>query len=191
MSLGYALSIIMKSWREKTKKQYHTYIKQWEIYCKENKIMITLPRVCDIVNFLKFLFTKGLSYSVINSARSALSSFVNLQDSNHSVGNHPVICRFMRGTFNLRPALPRYVHTWDVSVVINYLKSQSPTEELSLKQITLKLAMLMALLSGQRAQSLQLLDIRKMNQTSDFVVFVIDQLVKQTRPGYQTLYTRC
>lgn len=51
----------------------------------------------------------------------------------------------------MHPALPRYVNTCDVSVVIRYRKGKSPTDELLLKQLTMKLAMLMALLSGQRA----------------------------------------
>lgn len=179
-----AVSVIMNSWRDKTRKQYITYIKKWEKFCRENKIQIAYPNVCDVVNFLETLFAKGLTYSVLNTARSAISSFVILRNTDHSVGNHPTISRFMRGVFNMRPALPRYVNTWDVSVVISYLKSQSPTEKLSFKQLTMKLVMLMALLSGQRAQSIQLLDISKMSRTADTVTFVVDQIVKQTRPGY-------
>lgn len=71
-------------------------------------------------------------------------------------------------------------------LVINYLKIQSPAEKLSFKQITLKLVMLIALLSGQRAQSFQLLDIRKMNHRSNCVVCVKEQLIKQTTPSYHT-----
>lgn len=90
----------------------------------------------------------------------------------------------MRGAFNLRPALPRYANVWDVSVVIKYLKSLSPTDQLTFKQLTMKLVMLTALLSGQRAQSLQLLHINNMSRTSESATFVLDKPVKQTRPGY-------
>ncbi|WAR14518.1 LOW QUALITY PROTEIN: hypothetical protein MAR_004623, partial [Mya arenaria] len=111
--------------------------------------------------------SKGLTYNVLNTARSAISSFICLQNSEFSVGNHPIISRFMRGAFNMRLALPRYVNTWDVSVVSP--KQQSPTEKLSFKPLTMKLVMLMALLSGQRAQSLQMLDIKNMGHAGDTV----------------------
>ncbi|WAR24273.1 POL-like protein [Mya arenaria] len=128
-------------------------------YVTENNVQVSSPVVCDVINFLDKRFSEGLTYTVLNTARSAISSFICLQNSEFSVGNHPIISRFMRGAFNMRPALPRYVNTWEVSVVIRYLKQQSPTEKLSFKPLTMKLVMLMALLSGQRAQSLQMLNI--------------------------------
>lgn len=79
-----------------------------------------------------------------------------------SVGEHPVIKRFMKGIFNYRPALPRYNQVWDVSIVLKYLKSIQVCENLKLKLLTCKLVMLFALLSGQRAQSLWYLDINNM-----------------------------
>jgi len=66
-----------------------------------------------------------------------------------------------------------------------YLKSQAPTVKLSLKQLTMKLVMFMPLLTGQRAHSLQLLDVRNMIRSRNNVVsFVINKLLKQTRPWY-------
>ena len=46
------------------------------------------------------LFTKGLSYSAVNSARSALSNYFmgeNLSNSEFSVVSHPLIKRYMKG----------------------------------------------------------------------------------------------
>ena len=39
-----------------------------------------------------------------------------------NLGTHPLVRRFMKGVFILRPALPRYNVTWDVNIVLNYLK---------------------------------------------------------------------
>ena len=76
------------------------------------------------------------------------------------VGSHPFISRLMKGIFNLRPPCPRYVQTWDVSVVLCYLKFLSPAPLLSMKNLTLKLVMLMALVSLSRAILLHELDLR-------------------------------
>ena len=70
------------------------------------------------------------------------------------VGSHPFISRLMKGIFNLRPPFPRYVQTWDVSVVLHYLKFLLPAPLLSIKNLTLKLVMLMALVSLSRANLL-------------------------------------
>ena len=61
----------------------------------------------------------------------------------------------MRGVFLSRSTLPRYHFTWDVNKVLAYLRSLSPVEDLSLLQLSKKLAMLLALLSGQRFTSVE------------------------------------
>ena len=65
----------------------------------------------------------------------------------------------MKAVFNKRPSLPRYQFIWDTDIVLNYIKKQRMFGELSLKDLTLTLAMLLALASGQRCQTLQALDL--------------------------------
>lgn len=95
----------------------------------------------------------------------------------------------MKGVFNLRPPLPRYKFTWDVSKVLNYLEKLFPLDTLGIKELTLKLAALLALCSAQRAQVLVSLNIKNMLLNSDSVVFYITNLMKTSRPGkvYQTV----
>ena len=61
---------------------------------------------------------------------------------NVCVRAHPLVSRLMKGIFKLRPAVPKYLKTWDVSVVLKYLISLSPAPLLSLKRLTLKLVMI-------------------------------------------------
>ena len=42
----------------------------------------------------------------------------------------------MKGAFNLKPPNPRYSHTWDVTVVLKYLKTLGSNNELSMKKKT-------------------------------------------------------
>ena len=60
-----------------------------------------------------------------------------------------------------------------------------PPESFSLKDLLLKLITLFALLSGQRHQTLLVLDVVNMSFTGDAVKFRIAEILKQTRPGYQ------
>ncbi|XP_068671322.1 uncharacterized protein [Montipora foliosa] len=80
----------------------------------------------------------GLTYSAINTARSALSSYITLEDG-ISLGQHPLVSRLLRGIFQSKPPSPRYSETWDVSVVLHYLQGLSPVGTLKLKELTLLL----------------------------------------------------
>jgi hypothetical protein len=53
----------------------------------------------------------------------------------------------MKGVYNLRPSKPKYCKTWDVSNVLGYLRKLSPIKFISLKDLTLKLVMLIAITS--------------------------------------------
>ena len=63
---------------------------------------ITRVGIADVINFLAHLFDKGLSYSVIKSAKSALNQLIFIPPYS-SIGDHPLLIRFMKGVFNNRP----------------------------------------------------------------------------------------
>ena len=135
-----------------------------------------------MLQFLWVLFGQGLSYSAINTARSALSSAITLDD--RPAGQHPLVVRFLKATFEKRPALPKNTVVWDADLVLNYLRTLSPVKRLPLRLLTQKLTMLLLLLSGQRQQTIHLLDVRNMSLTYSRASFRIGDVVKQTRPGH-------
>jgi hypothetical protein len=59
----------------------------------------------------------------------------------------------------MKPSLPRYNFTWNVTDLLKYLGKLNNVT-LTLKQATFKLSTLLALLTAQRLQSLHLIDIR-------------------------------
>ena len=94
-----------------------------------------------------------------------------------------MVSRFLKGVVESRPSLPRYKDIWDVSVVLDYLKTLPPLEELNLKDITHKTVVLVALLSGQRCQTVHALTVSCMRITNDTVHFEIAKLLKTSKPG--------
>ena len=92
----------------------------------------------------------------------------------------------MKGVFEskLVSSLPRYTETWDVNIVICYLTSLGPPAELKLKVLMHKVVMLLALLSGQRRQTLHALDINHIKLTADQCVFTINTLLKTSRVSH-------
>ena len=89
----------------------------------------------------------------------------------------------MKGVFERRPSLPRYTSTWDVNIVLSYIKSLSVNALLPLKDLSHKLACLLVILSGQRVQTIHLLDIKHMFIQDNRVVFQVKESVKQSKPG--------
>ena len=74
----------------------------------------------NCVHFLTSLFSAGKSYSAINTARSALSTFLT-NEAGLTIGSAPLVKRFMKGVLQLRPPLPRYRFVWDISVVLSFV----------------------------------------------------------------------
>lgn len=144
-------------------------------FCYKRKINIFEANVDSVLTYLTELYNAGLGYSCINTTRSALSSFLQLENC-VSVGSHTLARRFMKGVFNLRPSLPRYNVTWDVNIVLKFLKNLTPISSLSLLKLSQKLLML--LLSGQRGQTLHLIDIRNIHLQDSCVKIVIGDLLK-------------
>ena len=165
-----ASDIIMQSWRTSTRVQYSSYIKKWMEYCSKRQIDPISPPVASGINFLAELYHKGLSYSALNTARSALASVIVLQ-GNQSFGNHPLASQFLKGTFTTRPALPKYKEVWDKNTVLEHLKKLHPA------------VMLMAILSGQRCQTIHALTTRDMKVSDSKVMFIVNELLKTTKPG--------
>jgi len=89
----------------------------------------------------------------------------------------------MKGIFQEKPPRPKYTEIWDVSIVLSYLQSLSPVEKLSLKELTLKLVVLILLVSGQRGQTVHLLNIDHMVSVNSCYTFQIVDHLKQSRPG--------
>ena len=110
--------IIGKSWRSGTAKQYRTYLQKWDLFCSRRNIDPLHPPIQEGINFLAELFATGIGYSCLNTARSALSSIITLPGG-QSFGHHSLVTRFLKGVFELRPALPRYKEIWDVSPVLS------------------------------------------------------------------------
>jgi len=93
----------MASWRTSTGKQYTTYLSRWVTYCKNKKLEVTHTTIKDGLDFLTLLYKQGVGYSTINTALAALSLVITPADKT-TFGEHPLVFRFLKGTFELRPS---------------------------------------------------------------------------------------
>ena len=89
----------------------------------------------------------------------------------------------MKGVFNSRPPEPRYSQTWEVSLVLDYIKALGPNEKLSLKLLSRKLATLLALVLAHRSSDLSRLTFQGRKYSASGVSLRLSGLAKQARPG--------
>lgn len=123
---------------------------------------------------------RNVGYSVINTARSALSSFIRID--NHNVGTHPIVCRYLKGVFNELPVLPKYSFTWDVGIVLKYMCSMDTG---TIQQLSQKLSTLLAILCGQRAREiLSLMDTRNISVEETCLIIRVGDLLKTSNSKF-------
>ena len=154
-----AFEIISSSWQQSTEKSYSSAWKKWLGWCQERHLDPFPKCINPVVEFLSTQFKQGYQYSTINTYRSALLATIPHVEG-HPVGQHPLVCKLLQGIFNKRPPMPRYHHTWDVGVVVHYLKGLEPSEEQPLPILTKKLVTLLALANASCASDLHALDLQ-------------------------------
>ena len=180
--------VIMHSWRHSTHKQYDHYIAKWVQFCSQGTCDPLCLTVKGLLMFLHSLYRKGMSYSSLNTARSAVSNldFDIGQNPNHvSIGKHFLVSKYLKGVFHEIKPVPKYRSIWSVDPVLDYLFSLWPLDKLPLKELSLKLVLLVALTTGQRCQTLTFLDITTeyMAKSVDCYRFSLTEHIKQDRPG--------
>lgn len=165
-------------------KRYATPINKWFKYCEGKSLDPLNASFVEGVEFLADMFNTTTSgYSTLNTARSALSVIFKPIEG-VTFGRHPLVARLLKGMFKRRPSLPRYTVTYDITIILNYMTTMAPNRDNSLELHTYKLATLMCLLSGQRAQTLGSLKLEDMHLDEEKCVFYISSLMKQSRPKF-------
>lgn len=157
-----SVDILIASLSGSSLRQYDSGLKKWWNFCKKEEIDPFLGSTNNILSFLTEEFKKKASLSSLNCYRSAISLIVGPE-----LGKNEKVQRFFRGVANLRPAAPKYDSTWDPQIVLRFLSSWHPNEDLNLGSLTLKLVTLLALVTGHRMQTLALIDIRNIYQANE------------------------
>ncbi|KAB0795035.1 hypothetical protein PPYR_11874 [Photinus pyralis] len=173
-----ALEVMIHSISRSTEAQYNTTYKMWWKFCQLTGSSLFSSGPKEVIKFLHTILTrKSCGYGSFNSHRSALSLILP-----GNVGEDILLKRYLRGIANTRPPKP-YTNTWNPHPVLNFLSNWFPNENLTLKQLSLKLLMLLLLTTGQRLNAIALIRIENIRESpSGFQIFISDK-VKTTRVG--------
>lgn len=153
-------------------------MKQWFIFCQSNNVNLYKADVPFILQFLTKQFHKGANYGTLNSYRSALSLILG-----KSFCNGDEISRFLKGVFRAKPCLPKYSSTWDPNLVLGHLSNEIPNDSLTLGRLTNKLVTLLALSTGQRVQTLSLINLKDVHVGESHIIISINEVIKTSAPN--------
>nr|CAI5832775.1 unnamed protein product [Callosobruchus analis] len=115
-------------------------------------------------------------YGTFNTIRSAIALI-----SDNSLGTNPLIKRFLKGLFRLRPSQAKYGVTWDPQIVLNYIEALS--KPLSLQRLSQKLATLLALITGGRLQTISLVRVNNIIESDREIQIPITDRIKTSGPN--------
>ena len=150
-------------------------------FCQRQQIDKINPSLGDILSFLTRLHDNGLSYSAVNTAKSMLSSIFEIIHK-RDIGKEVLVKRFMKGIFHVRPVIPKTIFTWDVKVVLRFLETLD-NERLTLRLLAVKLSILIVLTTGQRCQTLKLMNLQNIEINKNYVKIRIGDLLKRSKPN--------
>ena len=132
--------------------------------------------VVTALEFLHVLRKRNLGYSVLNSARGMLSLFSTMEG--YDAGEHPLVCRYMKGVYNSNLSLLKQSFTWDAGVIVKYLSFVIPKY---LLDISRKLASLLAILCAQHGREiLSVMGIGNTTTEENFLIIRIGDKLKTT-----------
>ena len=172
--------ILQSAIRNSTKRKYKTYWNYWEEYCQCNQLKLPNISAANIINFLSSMYDKGASYSVIKSAKSALSHKYSIPPYT-VLGEHPDMKKFMQGVFNLRPPKTKTGFIWDVKILFDHFNMLGENATLNDTDLTEKTLCLLLLLSGTRMNSVFNFNINEIKITNVGITINPSAVLKHSR----------
>ncbi|XP_029975893.1 uncharacterized protein LOC115409064 [Salarias fasciatus] len=143
-----------------TRSLYDCKWRVFEEWCQKKGHISFQCTVGVILSFLQDLIDKRKAFSTIKVYLAAIAA-CHVGFGGKTVSQHPLVCRFMKGARRLLPVCRPLAPPWDLAVVLNGLSRApfEPLEEVSLKHLSLKTALLLALASAKRVSDIHALSV--------------------------------
>ena len=155
-------------------------LQQGHDFCGWEETNYLLPDVTSVLNIFTKLYEKSCQYSSITLARSALASVVALREYT-TLSDHPLIKRFIKGVYHLRPPKPKYYSFWYADILLRYWQQREDNSPLNLLELSKKVTTLLVLL--HRINTITTFDISLITMLNDTCIFYPYELLKHDRQG--------
>ncbi len=136
---------------------------KWSVFstwCQDRDLDLVTSDVSVVLSFLQELLVKQLSSSTIKVYAAAIAAF-HAPIAGRLVGRDSAVIQFLRGARRMNPPRPRTVPPWDLPTVLRALRGPpfEPLQSTSLRALSLKTTLLLALASVKQVGDLQALSI--------------------------------
>ncbi|XP_029958238.1 uncharacterized protein LOC115396492 [Salarias fasciatus] len=113
-----------------------------------------------ILTFLQELLDNGLAFSTVKVYFAAISA-CHVGFGDKTAGQHPLICQFMKAARRLRPVSRSLTAPWNLSLVLEAVSRTpfEPLQQVDLRMLSLKTALLLALASAKRVSDIHALSV--------------------------------
>ena len=136
----------------------------------------------SVLKFFTELYEKDCQCSSITLARSALASVVTLRGYT-TLSDHPLIKRFIKRVYHLRPPKPKYFSVWDADILLRYWEKKEDNSQLNLLELTKKVTALLVLSHGLRKSAIATFDVNLITMSNDTCICYPSELLKYDRKG--------
>ncbi len=135
------------------------YSLKWSVFstwCLDRDLDPVTSDVSVVLSFLQEMLDKQRSSSNIKVYAAAIAAFY-APIAGRLVGRDSAVVQFLRGARRMNPLHPRTVPPWDLPTILRALKGPpfEPLQFTSLRALSLKTALLLALASVKRVGDLQ------------------------------------
>lgn len=163
------ISTLMQARKSTTNTTYTRIWNQFFTMAQQKGWDPIAPEPSQILEFLQSGINKGLSSSTLKVQVSALSAKTGTRWA-----LHPLVIQFLRACLKIKPPKKPVFPSWDLSVVLEAFTNPpfTPSESISLWDLTLKLSFLIAITSARRVSEIQAL-----MASEPYLVFFPDKVV--------------
>ena len=161
--------VIADSWRTSTRSRYVSMLKRWKYYALSRNEYPYIIKIDSVLKFLHGMYNDSCLYSGLFAARSASASVVTIKGFVKLL-DHPLLVRYLKGIFNRHPSLPRYIHIWNINLVLTYYSRIGHNEDLEFKYLIKKIVRLFMITGARRKHALSTIYV-------DNIVFKNDKVI--------------
>ena len=161
-----AIELLLASLDINSSKTVSSNLKVWISWCRARTID---PVTCDlsiICEFFVDMMNEGKAYNTIAGYRSAISEIHQYVD-NVPIGQHPDITKAISAVFKIQPPPMPKDELMDISPSLNFICELGNNDLMSIRDLLIKTAFLVALVSASRPSDLARIDISTIKESSN------------------------
>src|SRR5687767_2896928 len=110
------------------------------------------------------MLTKGLASNTITGYRSAISEYYDHVDGS-PIGSHPDVSKAIQAIFIKNPPPVHANEPIDLTPFLDYIRNLGENEEMTIRNLSIKTAFLLALVTACRPSDIHKIDLSSMTVT--------------------------